>query len=133
MVANELPVEQLDRIANAFGQDSNFQIRRIIEERNTAAASYKASIRTVDHETQKPFEYYWYCSFGDIMTLSDGTQSVKLTEVDVPRGSISFGTLYGQAFRHGGMVYVGYETLDELFYEQVTSVVADYHYVSTVK
>lgn len=96
--------------------------------------TYVYKITAVDHSDKGgEFDFYWYCSFGDIMTLADGTQSVKLTDPDVPEGGYSWGSLYGEAFLHGGWWYVGYPSLDELFHEQVAKYVADYSYESTVK
>ena len=82
--------------------------------------------------TTDGLSYYYYTTYKNIMLLADGTCSMNLNDSEVPSGSAFFGEVYGTAFRHNDLVYVGYQNLDSLFNEQVTTQIGNYQYESTV-
>ena len=65
------------------------------------------------------------------MLLNDGTCSFNLANAEQPYGSVSFG-VWGVAFEHDGLRYIGYADLDTLFNEVVTQRIGVYDYKSTV-
>lgn len=86
-------------------------------------------ISALDHETGADFDYYYYVGFHDIMVLADGTVSLNLTDTTHPSG----GWFSSDTFKHGDLSYVGYESLDTLFNNEVTKNIETYNYVSTVE
>lgn len=86
---------------------------------------YVYEIKTQD------FSYYSYVEFSKIMILNDGTCSFNLANAKQPYGSVSFG-VWGAAFEHDGLHYIGYADLDTLFNEVVTQRLDLYEYKSTV-
>lgn len=89
---------------------------------------YKVDVANSEGE----FSYYWYTTFDTLMLLNDGTFSVDLNKYKVPEGSAVFGKAYGECFFKGSYYYKGYETLDSLFNNCVTSNIDKYTYESTV-
>lgn len=75
--------------------------------------------------------YYWYIKFYDGVILPDGTYSMDYSNYDTPSDSfwytIDLTTPDGTSLGYGG-----YEDLDTLFNNQVTTQVENYTYESTV-
>ena len=83
----------------------------------------------IDVENEESsFSYYYYTEYQDIIILQDGEISVDLSAYVVPEGGGSFWGIYGNCFKVGSYYYIGYENLDDLYYEMVTKNVTDYDY-----
>lgn len=59
--------------------------------------------------------------------------SVVLTYYDMPLGSGMFGIVSGEAFQKGNRWYEGYEEIDSLFNNCITTNIEKYEYESTVE
>ena len=104
--------------------------------KNTAKIKgYEVDSKPEKDEEEKEFEesYYTYCHFSDIVILEDGTGSVNLSNANISYesakskyGRLSWGSVSAYS-------YHGYNDLDTMFNECVTSKIAQYNYESTVK
>ncbi len=82
--------------------------------------------------TSDDFSYYYYTEYPDVMLLADGTCSVNLNNSQIPNGSVFLGRPSGAAFEHNGLYYIGYENIETLFSEVVTTQIGSYQYETTV-
>ncbi len=78
------------------------------------------------------FDYYYYSSYGNILIKADGTCEYDLNAMEYPTGGLVVGSLYGAAFFRNDLWYVGYESIDGL-YQDVVSTKENYQCVSSLK
>lgn len=84
---------------------------------------------TAKVEGEKKFSYYYYTKYKDIMLLKDGTCSVDLADY-----SYSDYSYYNSSgFKKYDHRFGGYETLDSLFSDCVTSQIDNYEYENNVQ
>lgn len=91
---------------------------------------YKVKVNNKENQ----FAYYYYTYYTDIMILQDGTCSVDLSQYIVPKGAhLVKDVVTGEAFTKGSYWYLGYDQLDSLFNQCITSRIDKYNYESTVE
>lgn len=94
---------------------------------------YIYKITELNEDTGETVSYYYYGLYENVIRLGDGTISVDLTDITVPKGKLGFsGAVEGEAFLRGEQYFVGYEDLETLFNKQVVAKSDKYTYTSTV-
>lgn len=90
--------------------------------------NYLYFIYKVDVENAEgAFTYYYYTYYPDVLLTSDGKCSYDLNDAIVPKGSMLFGNVSGEAYKTGKNYYLGYEKLEDLYNKHVTTKVAEYN------
>ncbi len=99
----------------------------------TYTKNYLYYVYKIDVENDvHTMSYYYYAYYTDLMLMEDGTCSLNLNNIVTPDGSAFFGSVFGDGFIQDDLFYVGFQDLDSMFYEQVTSKIDQYNYESTV-
>ena len=105
---------------------------------NTLYYVYKVTAKDLRKKDKNAkFDYYYYSYYNDIILLEDGTCSFDLGSLKKPEGSMSWGSIFGEAFAvkshdDKDYYYQGYEEIDSLFNKHVTAKIGEYNYESTV-
>ena len=87
-----------------------------------------------EHGVDTTFDYYWYGTYQNLILLPDGTCSVKLTDYNTVYDSFrKTVTEPGWFSDTTDFSFSGYEDLDSLFNDVVTTNIASYTYDSTVE
>lgn len=89
---------------------------------------YKINVSNSEND----FSFYTYCRFDDLVLLEDGTCSIDLSRYTMPQGNGFLGQTSGEAFAKGQYYYLGYEQMDSLFSNCVTSHIEDYEYETNI-
>ncbi len=77
--------------------------------------------------------YYNFAKFSDIKVMVDGSGSVGLNDGEITSNTVNSGYYPPSSMWVGGHYVKGYEDLDSMFSECVSSYIDEYNYESTVK
>ena len=95
---------------------------------SVSTKNYLYFIYKIDVENPEgAFTYYYYTYYPDVLLTSDGKCSYDLNDAIVPKGSMLFGNVSGEAYKTGEYFYKGYEKLEDLYNKHVTTKVAEYN------
>ena len=85
-------------------------------------------------KAEKDHVFYYYGCYKNICILPDGTCSFDLKTLEVPDGQYFdfIDTITGTGFLYDNLFYKGYEDIDTMFNNLVTSCIDNYKYESTV-
>ncbi|MBQ8084779.1 MAG: zinc ribbon domain-containing protein [Lachnospiraceae bacterium] len=84
---------------------------------------------TVKKEGEKKFSYYYYTKYNNIMLLQDGTCTVDVSDYSVPK----YNWLSNEGFKKYDLSFSGYQDLESLFNNCVTSQIDNYEYENNVQ
>ena len=105
---------------------------------NTLYLVFKFNSHLTISDDSKTFDQvipgYWYIAFSNLMVDEDGKVAVDVTKYSTPGDSFRIDTGVSQGwYSNVYFTYVGYQTLDDLYKEVVTSNQANYNVEENVK